>query len=197
MPQNLNNCSFIKDIDLPLFKYGLIRKQNINNYLITNRQKKFEAFKSYASTAILLLIIIRLLLQLRFYKDPNYPLFFYDVLNHFGGLTQFVYVICLFGAALALRLIHLFNHSDENLYKWLDIIKVLNGLENKNSIGLNNKEKYESFVQRIKFFKLVVEITLKCLAFVNFFVCIGIAFLASNTIQGLFYEILNAMFHFL
>jgi hypothetical protein len=75
MSKNFNNSSVIEDIDLPLYKYGLIHKQNINNYLITNKQKKFQAFKSYASTGFLLLIIIRLLLQLRFYNNPNYPLF--------------------------------------------------------------------------------------------------------------------------
>jgi hypothetical protein len=88
MSENLNSTFVIEDIDLPLYKYGLIHKQNINNYLVTNKQKKFQQFKSYASTTILLLIIIRILLQLRFYKNPNYPFFSYDVINHLGGLTQ-------------------------------------------------------------------------------------------------------------
>jgi hypothetical protein len=94
MSEDLNNSSVIEDIDLPLYKYGLIHKQNINNYLITNKQKKFQAFKSYASTAIQLLVIILLSLQLRFYNNPNYSLFSYDLLNYFGGLTQFIYAIC-------------------------------------------------------------------------------------------------------
>ncbi len=76
MSENLNNSSVIEDIDLPLYKYGLIHKQNINNYLVTNKQKNFQAIKSYASTAFLLLVIIRILLQLRFYKNPSYPLFY-------------------------------------------------------------------------------------------------------------------------
>jgi hypothetical protein len=62
MSENLNNSSVIEDIDLPLNKYGLIHKQNIDNYLLTNKQKKFQQFKSYASTAILLLVIIRILI---------------------------------------------------------------------------------------------------------------------------------------
>jgi hypothetical protein len=197
MSEDLKNCSVIEDIDLPLYKYGLIHKQNINNYLLTNKQKKFKAFKSYASTAIMFLISIRLLIQLRFYKNPNYPLFYYDVLNHLGGLTQFVYIASFIGAVMTLRLVHLFNYSDQSLYKWLDIIKVIEGLKNKDSIGLNDKEKYESFVQRIKFFKFGIDITLKFAAVLTFFVYTGLAFLVSNTIQGLFYRILNAMFHFL
>jgi hypothetical protein len=60
-----------------------------------------------------------------------------------GGLTQFVYATRLFGAVMTRRLLHLFNYSDESLYKWLDIIKVLKGLENKDSIGLKNEEIYE------------------------------------------------------
>jgi hypothetical protein len=197
MSENSNNSSVIEDIDLPLYKYGLIHKQNINNYLVTNKQKRFQTIKSYASTAILLLVIIRILLQLRFYKNPNYRLFSYDLFNYLGGLTQFVYATCLFGAVMSLRLLHLFNYSDESLYKWFDIIKVLKGLENNDSIGLKNKEIYESFVQRIKFSKFVIEITLKFAAFLTFFLFIGLAFLVSNTIRSLFFGILNAIFHVL
>jgi hypothetical protein len=86
MEENLNDTSVIEDIDLPLYKFGLIHKQNINNYLVTNKQKKFQKFKPYASTVILFLIIIRLLLNLRLNKNPNYPLFYYDLLNNLGGL---------------------------------------------------------------------------------------------------------------
>jgi hypothetical protein len=195
MSENSNNSSVIEDIDLPLYKYGLIHKQNINNYLVTNKQKKFQAIKSYSSTGILLLVIIRILLHFRFYKNPNYPLFFYDVFNYLGGLTQFAYATCFFGALISLRLLYLFNYSDESLYKWLDIIKALKGLENKDSIGLKNEEIYELFVQRIKFFKFLIDITLKFAAFFIFFFYIGLAFLASNTIQSLFFGILNAIFH--
>jgi hypothetical protein len=195
MSENLNSSSVIEDIDLPLYKYGLIHKQNINNYLVTNKQKKLQAFKSCASTAILLLIIARLLLQLRFYKNPNYHLFFYDIFNYFGGLTQFLYAILLFGAIMSLRLLHLFNYSDESLYKWLDIIKVLKGLKNMDSIELKNEENYESFVQRIKFFKFLIDITLKFATFLIFFLFTGLAFLVSNTIQSLLFGILNAVFH--
>jgi hypothetical protein len=197
MLENFNSFSLIEDIDLPLYKYGLIHKQNIYNYLVTKKQKTFQQFKSYASTAFLLLVIIRLLFQLRFYKNPNYPLFSYDVFNYLGGLTQFVIAMGLFRAIMSLRLLHLFNYSDESLYKWLDIIKVLKSLENKDSIGLKNEQIYESFVQRIKLFKFLIEITLKFAAFLIFFLFIGLVFLVSNTIQSLFFGILNAIFHVL
>jgi hypothetical protein len=195
MSQNLNNFPVIEDIDFPLYKYGLIHKQNINNYLVTNKQKKFQATKSYASTAIMLLVIVRLLLQLRFYKNPNNPLFYYDVLNYLGGLTQFTSAIGLFGALMTLRLIYLFNYSDESLYEWMDIIKVIKGLKNMDSIGLKNEKEYESFVQRIKFLKFLIEITLNYFAFLLFFSFIGLTFLVSKTIQSLFFGILSAIFH--
>jgi hypothetical protein len=195
MSQNLNNFSVIKDIDLPLYKYGLIHKQNINNYLVTNKQKKFLAIKSYASTAIMLLVTIRLLLQLRFYKNQNYPLFYYDVFNYSGGLTQYASAISLLGALMTLRLIYLFNYSDESHYEWLDIIKVLKGLKNMDSIELKNEKEYESFVQRIKLFKFLIEITLNSSAFLFPFSLIGIVFFVSNTIQSLFFGILSAIFH--
>jgi hypothetical protein len=134
---------------------------------------------------------------LRFYKNPNYPLFSYDVFNYLGGLTQFFHATCFFGAVMSLRLLYLFNYSYENLYKWLDIIKVLKGLEVMDYIGLKNEENYESFIQRIKFLKFVIEITLKFAAFLILFLFIGLAFIVSNTIQSLFFGILNSIFHVL
>ncbi len=74
------------------------------------------------------------------------------------------------------------------------LINVLKGLENKDSIGLKNEEIYESFVQRIKFFKFQIEIRIKFSAFLSFVLFIGLAFLVSNTIQSLFFGILNAIF---
>jgi hypothetical protein len=197
MTENLNNSSVIEDIDLPLYKYGLIHKQNINNFLVTDKQKKFQKFKSYSLTAIMLAIITLLFLQLRIHKNPNYPLFHYDLFNYFGGLTQFVYVIPLFGAIMSLRLLHLFNYSDQTLYKWLDIIKVLKGLENMNSIGLENNKDYETFVKRIKFFKHLIDITIKLTAFLSYFLFLMLSILVSKTIQSAFFGLLNALFNWL
>jgi hypothetical protein len=194
MTENLNNTSVIEDIDLSLYKFGLIHKQNINNYLVTNKQKKFQKFKPYASTIILFLIIIRLFFNLKFYKNPNYPLFYYDLFNYFGGLPQYQFALCFSVIVLSMRLIYLFNYSDENHYKWLDIIKVLKSLQSMDSIGLDNKE-YESFVQRIKFYKLLTDRSLKVSIYFNIFFDITLAFLVFNTIQSLIFGILNALFH--
>jgi hypothetical protein len=195
MEENLNNTSVVEDIDLPLYKYGLIHKQNINNYLVMDKHKKFQKFKSYALTAIFFVIIIRILLNFRFYKNPNYPLFYYDPINYFGGLTQFIHAICLFGLVLSLRLIYLFNYSDESLYEWLDIIEVLKGLKNLDSIGLENNKECQLFVKRIKFLKFVIEFSLKIISTIILSFLIGLTFLVFDTIQSLFFGILNAMFH--
>ncbi len=88
----------------------------------------------------------------------------------------------------SLRLLYLFNYSDESLYKWLDIIKVLKGLENKDSIGLNNEEKYESFVQRIKFFKFVIEITLKFSSY-YYYAFIDLNLILQNN-NGLYFQLI-------
>jgi hypothetical protein len=117
------------------------------------------------------------------------------LINHSGGLNQFVIAMGLFGAVMSLRLLYLFNYSDESLYKWLDIIKVIKGLKNMDSIGLKNEKEYELFVQRIKFFKFLIEILLKYFSFLIFFSFIGLTFLVSKTIQSLFFGILSAIFH--
>jgi hypothetical protein len=197
MTENLNKTSVIEDIDLPLYKFGLIHKQNINNYLVTNKRKKIQKFKPYASTFILFLIIIRLLLSLRIYKNPNYPLFYYDLFYYFGGLPQYLFAISFSGLVLSMRLIYLFNYSDENHYKWLDIIKVLKGLQSMDSIGIENKEEYESFVQRIKFYKFLTDTSLKVSIYFNIFFLMALAFLVFNTIESVLFGILNAIFDWL
>jgi hypothetical protein len=197
MTENLNNTSVIQDIDLPLYKFGLIHKQNINNYLVTNKQKKFQKFKPYASTVISFLIIIRLLLNLRLNKNPNYPLFYYDLLNYLGGLHQYLFAICFSGLLLSMRLIYLFNYSDENHYKWLDIIRVLKGLQSMESITPENKEEYELFVKRIRFYKFLTDTSLKFSVYFNIFFFIALAFVVFNTIQSILFGILNAIFNLL
>jgi hypothetical protein len=195
MSENLNNSSVIEDIDLPLYKYGLIYKQNIDNYLATNKQKKFQKIKSYALTAIFLIVNILSFIRLKFYKNLKDTIFYYDLLNYFGGLTQYIYAICLLGSLISLRLIYLFNYSDESLYEWLDIIEVLKGLKSVDSIGLEDREEYKLFIKRIKFFKFLVEICLKSFVYLSFFALITIAFLVFDTTQSVFYGLLNAMFH--
>jgi hypothetical protein len=197
MSENLNNSSIIEDIDLPLYKYGLIYKQNIDNYLATNKQKILQQFKSYALTAILLIVSILLFIHLKFYKNPKDTIFYYDLFNYLGGLTEYTYAICLLGSLTSLRLIYLFNYSDESLYEWLDIIEVLKGLKSVDSIGLENREEYKLFIRRIKLFKFLVEISLKFFFYLSFFILITIAFLVFDTTQSIFYGILYAMFHWL
>jgi hypothetical protein len=197
MSENLNNCSVIEDIDLSLYKFGLIHKQNINNYLVTDRQKKFQKFKCYALTAILFVIIIWMFFHLKFYKNPNYPIFYYDLLKYFGGLPQYTYALCIFGLVMALRLVYLFNYSDQRLHKWLDIIKVLKGLESMDAIGLENADEYKLFIRRIKFYKFLIGISLKMTSIFSIILNISVTFLIFNTVQSLFFGILNAIFYWL
>jgi hypothetical protein len=197
MSENLNNSSVIENIDLSLYKFGLIHKQNINNYLVTDKQKKFQKFKSYTLTAILFVNVIWMLFHFKFYKNPNYPLFYYDLFKYLGGLPQYTYASCIFGLVMTLRLVYLFNYSDQRVYKWLDIIKVLKGLESMDAIGLKNADQYKLFVRRIKFYKFLIGISLKMTSLFSFITNIFVTILIFNTVQSLFFGILNAIFHWL
>jgi hypothetical protein len=63
------------------------------------------------------------------------------------------------------------------------------------SIGFDNKKEYKLFVQRLKFFKFLIDISITVFTFVSFFFLITLSFLVFNTIQSIFFGILNAMFH--
>jgi hypothetical protein len=96
-----------------------------------------------------------------------------------------------------MRLIYLFNYSDENHYKWLDIIRVLKGLQSMESITPESKEEYELFVKRIRFYKFLTDTSLKFSVYFNIFFLIALAFVVFNTIQSILFGILNAIFNLL
>jgi len=106
----------------------------------------------------LLLNIIRSAICFIISKNERLPLYYFDFLQYFNGITKFYYANSILCSILTLRIIHILNNSDLNDYKWLKIIEVLKGFESFNSIGFNDKNLIKRYVHKIKSLKLLISI---------------------------------------
>ena len=107
----------LKNIDSPLYDYGLMSNYDINNYFINKKYKLFLKFKSYVITIWVVFNIIRYIFYL--FKSNNGKVHnnYYDIVQHFGGLTEFYYAITIFTLILLFYIIYIFNYSDSDLYQ--------------------------------------------------------------------------------
>jgi hypothetical protein len=94
MDENLDKNNIIEDIDLPLYKYGLIHKQDVNNYFDSEKKKKVQKFKSISMICLALMNVIRFILCAKFFNN-EFPLFYYDLIKYYGGLNQYFYAIVI------------------------------------------------------------------------------------------------------
>jgi len=183
--------SFVEDIDLPLYRYGLIHKQDINNYYESEKNRKLQKFKSYTLSIWMFVCIIRWLFLLKYFQNPNYEIFFNDIIQNFGGIPEFNYMIALLTTILSFRIICIFNFSDSNHYQWLHIIEVLKGLKTLKTIGDYHDKQIEKFVQKISSYFAVIDLCIRFLLFwlILMSVFVLIFFFDSFTVIG--YGILN------
>jgi len=152
------NLLVIRNIDLPLYEYGLIHRQYINSSFDSKKQRRIQKIKSYALNIWFLFNIIRWFSYAKAFKKGRFLLLEFDFIRYIGGLLEFHYAITILGSILCLRIVYLFNYSDRNHYKWLDIIDLLKRLESKDTIGLFDQNDMRKFIKKIKFFKNVIDL---------------------------------------
>jgi len=163
MPENIDLSDFIiEDIDLPLYKYGLIHREDINSYLNCNKGLKWPLFVCYTYIIWLIFGIFRHTIYLKEFKNEEIQLFSNDFLKYVGGITEFYYIICAIASAMTLRVVLVFKYSDIRLYRWLDIIKVLKGLQTMDTIGIFDENEMRRFVKRVKYLRFLKKITIIC-----------------------------------
>ncbi len=153
-----NFVSTIPDIDLPLYKYGLIHRQNIGDRITTKKKKILQILKFYSLIIWQFFNIFRYSLFTIYYNSEKYPIFYYSLIKFLGGLTEFYYILSALLALMVLRVIWIFNLSEDRLYKWLDIIKVLKGLKPLSKIGIYEKNGFHKIVLKFKFLLSFIKI---------------------------------------
>src|ERR1700742_476990 len=102
---NTNNIS-IADIDLPLYKYGLIHKYDLNYYSGSEKKRKFQIFKSSALIIYLFINIIRYTINLLIIGDGKLPKYHLEIIQYFGGIVKFNYGIFVISSILSLSIVY-------------------------------------------------------------------------------------------
>jgi len=190
MSENTERNPYIEDIDFPLYKYGLIDRQNINKYFVSEKKNSNQRFKSNALIIFLILNLIKISLNSIAFNNEYYPIFYFDLIK-LVGLAQYFYAICLLVIILCLRIVYLFNYSDCKLYKWLKIIEVLKGLKSMDTIGIQDQNKMKNFVQKVSFYKFLISIGAKLDTFLIIVMCSYLVLISYKNFEGILYGIIN------
>src|SRR5260221_3427957 len=74
----------ISDIDLPLYRYGLIHQIDINNYFNGYNQIKKQCMKSYLIIFLFGLRIFQWILCIKYVRNGRVPNILLDVVQFFG-----------------------------------------------------------------------------------------------------------------
>jgi hypothetical protein len=173
--------SYKIEIDLIFYKYGILYKHDINNYFNNDSNKRRQKFKTWTLSVWLVFNIIRFSLYLYYSKNGTLPLYYFDIIQNFGGITVYYYVAALSGTILSLRIITLFNNNNKAYFKWFEIINTLKGIEVNDSLKISGPKEFSTFARRIKILKILIFCSLK------FLDCTMV--LASITVLITFYQL--------
>jgi len=88
-----NEKSVIEDIDLPLYKYGLLFRYDINNYFDSDINRLKQKFKCYAINIWLLINILRVCVCLVNLENGSIPKYYYDLVQYIEGIPEFLFEV--------------------------------------------------------------------------------------------------------
>src|SRR5258708_37178634 len=91
--KSLDSDLRLSDIDLPLYRYGLIHQIDINNYFNGYNQIKKQKIKSYLIVLFLLLHILKYIMCIKYVRNGRVPNILLDVLQFVGGIPIYIYMI--------------------------------------------------------------------------------------------------------
>jgi hypothetical protein len=92
----------INDIDLPLYTYGFFHRQDLNNYFDTESKRQKQKTKSFIITSWKFFDVVRYALHFIYLKNGRVPLYFFDVIQFLGGITEYFYGVAGFLSLLKL-----------------------------------------------------------------------------------------------
>src|SRR5260221_14169201 len=90
--KSLDSELCISDIDLPLYRYGLIHQININNYFNGYNQIKKQKMKSYLIVLFFVLHILQYIMCIKYVRNGRVPNILLDVLQFVGGIPVYFYM---------------------------------------------------------------------------------------------------------
>jgi hypothetical protein len=155
--------SYKMDIDLIFYKYGILYKHDINNYFKNDSNKRRQKFKTWTLSVWLVFNIIRFSLYLYYSKNGRLPLYYFDIIQNFGGITVYSYTASLSATILSLRILTLFNNSNKSYFKWFEVINTLKEIEINDSLPFSGPKEFGSFTRRVKILKILIFYSFKFL----------------------------------
>jgi hypothetical protein len=152
----------INDIDLPLYTYGFFHRQDLNNYFDTESKRQKQKNKCFIITIWKFFDVIRYALHFKYLKNGRVPFYFFDVIQFLGGITEYFYGIAGISSLLTFRILYLFNFSKSDYFEWLDVIKVVKGIQNMETIKIYDKIEMRKFVKKIRIIRKFIRIVIFC-----------------------------------
>lgn len=152
--------SNMHDIDLPLYKYGLIYKFDLNNNNLSEKTKRVRKYKSYLICLIFIVHIINLSVGLLSFKFKSLSNYNFNIIQYFGGIPEFIYLLGILGSIHSLYNIFLFNFNQNNYIKWFDIVKDVKQIKTNYSIGINKEILRNQYVYKIRITQKLINIML-------------------------------------
>jgi hypothetical protein len=140
---------------------------------VSERQKFVQKLKSNILSVYLFICIVRYGINLKILKNKRVPVHYLDIIEYFGGIPEFSYLCIILCSILTLAIVLIFNHSNDKEYEWLQIIKILNGLNSTDSLKFYEKKETKNYINRIKsvriftislFYTMILLDTLLCFA---------------------------------
>lgn len=173
----------LDDIDLPLFKYGFIHRQNFIDYCNGKRSERVRSYKSILLIVLYIFNIVRYILYILNSVDGKVPISYLDIVQYIGGILQFHRFEIIFCLISTLVIVIHFNYSND--LNWIEIIEALKGSISMATIGIIETESVEKFVNKIGLMKFIIQITLYSIFFSTTLMLIVIAII--------FYDLENVL----
>jgi hypothetical protein len=187
----------IDSIDKPLYKYGLIHKIDLNNYFNCDKERKIQKYKSFALCLLFIFSAFHYSMCLSNYKNKRVPNYYFDLIQYYGGITEYYYANGIIGSVLAFSIVFIFNYGRDNEYEWLNIIRALKGSISISSIGIMDQNYAQKYLNKMRTAEKFVTILTKFNAINN--IILGIVLLAINFnfIDVLKYGIISLLLYYL
>jgi len=148
----------IKDIDLPLYKFGIVYRHDIDNFFQNQNKVRIQKFKSYVLNFWLFINIIRFIWYIIICKNGKIPIYYFDLVQYVGGIPEFYYAMSILPLMLSMFIIYLFNHKNQKYLNWFHIIRAINGIKTWNQIGISDQIEIKNYVNKLKNLKCIIEV---------------------------------------
>ena len=185
----------IKDIDLILFKNSILYRYDnfITNRYFSEKEIFIQKCKVFLLGFNIIIQIIKYLIYLMASNNGLLPIYYLDILQFIGGISEMAYLAFIFLLIFILSYIYIMNNGSN--YEWYKILQTLSGLKPFYEIGLNEKNMILNFITRISLIKTVINIFIKLIYLFAFIYTITVLYINMNASDILYYGILTGILY--